>query len=47
MSLTFELLLAVTANVLAGIILYYVCKWLDDKDSSIASLKHLLIFHRI
>lgn len=31
MSHTLELLIAIIANVIAGIILYFICKWLDGK----------------
>ena len=31
MSLIPELILTIMADVIAGIILYFVCKWLDGK----------------
>ncbi len=31
MSLTLELLIAIMAEVIAGIILHFICKWLDGK----------------
>ncbi|MBM7643319.1 hypothetical protein JOC28_001621 [Streptococcus loxodontisalivarius] len=31
MSYTLELLIAITAEVIAGLILYFICKWLDSK----------------
>jgi len=31
MSLIPELVLTIVADVIAGIILYFVCKWLDGK----------------
>ena len=32
MSLIIELALTIIADVIAGIILYFVCRWLDSKD---------------
>ena len=31
MNLILELVLTIMADVIAGIILYFVCKWLDGK----------------
>ncbi|AEL11616.1 hypothetical protein BHN427_11347 [Streptococcus pneumoniae BHN427] len=32
MSLIIELALTIIADVIAGIILYFVCRWLDSKE---------------
>lgn len=32
MSLMPELALTIIADVIAGIILYFICKWLDSKE---------------